>query len=78
MAEQSMSLRDSQQALVHYKEALKFSPEDIKLMASLARLYMQLNKMGECQEICASILNTDASNEVALVIMADITFRNVS
>lgn len=78
MAEQSMSLRDSQQALAHYKEALKFSPDDVKLMASLARLYMQLSKMSECQDICASILKSDASNEVALVIMADITFRNVS
>lgn len=78
MAEQAMSLRDNQQALIHYKEAVKFSPDDIKVMAAIARIYMQLNQIRECEDICASILKSDANNEVALVIMADISFRNVS
>lgn len=42
MAEQSISLRDNQQAIIHYKEALKYSADDFKIMTALARLYMQV------------------------------------
>lgn len=101
MAEQSMSLRDNHQAIACYKEALKFSADDTKAMAALARIYMhvssayltdfhratctrvniywylQVNQMDECQEICSRLLRNDVNNEVALVIMADISFRKV-
>lgn len=43
MAEQATSLRDNQQAIQHNKEALKYSPDDVSIMASLARLYMQVS-----------------------------------
>lgn len=43
MAEQSISLRDNQQAIIHYQEGLKYSPNDYKIMTSLAKLYMQVN-----------------------------------
>ena len=42
MAEQSISLRDNDQAIHHYREAIKFSPQDAVIMASLAKLYMQM------------------------------------
>ena len=42
MAEQSTSLRDNQQAIQHYREAFKYAGEDLVIMASLARLHMQV------------------------------------
>lgn len=43
MAEQSISLRDNQQAIIHYQEALKHSPNDLQIMTALAKLYMQVS-----------------------------------
>lgn len=78
MAEQSISLRDNQQAIVHYHEALRYSPNDMKIMTALARLYMQVNNATECQEMCAMLLKQDANNEAASVMMADLSFRRVN
>lgn len=81
MAEQSISLRDNVQAIHHYKEALRFSPQDLTIMAALARLHMQINEMDQCQRICAQILEqetTDPSeHEAASVMMADLSFRKM-
>lgn len=77
MAEQSMQLRDNHQAILYYKEALKYSLEDIKILSSLAKLYMQVNNIGECQVTCSMILKIDTNNEAASVMMADLSFRRV-
>lgn len=77
MAEQSTSLRDNEQAVQHYKEALKYTPHDTIILASLARLYMQINNMDLCQQTCAQILQVDPQNEAASVMMADLSFRKV-
>lgn len=42
MAEQFISLRENDHAVSQYKEALKFSPHEITILASLAKLYMQV------------------------------------
>lgn len=42
MAEQCVSLRENEMAVQHYKEALKYSPDDILILAALARLLMQV------------------------------------
>lgn len=47
MAEQSISLRDNQQAIHHYKEALRALPQDLTIMAALARLHIQMNEMDQ-------------------------------
>lgn len=78
MAEHTISLRDNEQAIHHYKEAIKYSPQDAVIMASLAKLYMQMNNMTECQQICAMLLEIDPNNEGASVMMADLSFRRVS
>lgn len=44
MAEQTISLRDNQQAVVHYKEAMKVSQGDHVIMAAYARLCMQVSR----------------------------------
>lgn len=64
--------------LYSLQEALKYSQEDIKIMTSLARLYMQVNNIGECQVMCSMILKVDPNNENASVLMADLSFRRVS
>uniref|UniRef100_A0A182SMF2 Tetratricopeptide repeat protein 21B n=1 Tax=Anopheles maculatus TaxID=74869 RepID=A0A182SMF2_9DIPT len=77
MAEQSQAIRDNEQMIHHYKEALKYTPNDTGVMASLARIYMQLNRMDECQATCVQIVQLDPNNEVALVMMADLSFRRM-
>lgn len=77
LAEHSIMIRDNEQAIQHYKEAIKYSPQDISLQASLAKLYMQMNRMKECQNICAMILDNDPSNESAQIMMADLSFRRM-
>ncbi|GAB0090491.1 Tetratricopeptide repeat [Sergentomyia squamirostris] len=77
MSEQSIHLRDNDQAVHHYKEALKFSPQDINILASLSRLYMQVNNMDQCQQTCGQILQIDPNNETASVMMADLSFRRM-
>lgn len=42
MAEQAISLRDNQQAIAHYKEAMKFAQGDHLIMGAYARLCMQV------------------------------------
>ncbi|KAL9694786.1 hypothetical protein quinque_014071 [Culex quinquefasciatus] len=63
MAEQSIAIRDNEQAIHHYKEALKITPNEIGLLAALARTYMQVNNMDQCQATCATILQNDPNNE---------------
>lgn len=78
MAEQSISIRDNDQAIHHYKEAIRFSPQDPVMISALAKLYMQMNNMDQCQQMCSLILEIDPNNEVASVMMADLSFRRVS
>lgn len=78
MAEQSIALRDNHQAVSHYHEALKYTPEDIKIITALARLCMQVNNVMDCQAMCTKILKMDPNNETASVMMADLSFRGVN
>lgn len=72
-----MGVRDNDQAIKYYKDALKYMPSDIKTLVALGKLYMQLNNMDQCQHTCAQILQIDSNNEAASVMMADISFRRV-
>lgn len=44
MADYSSSLRDYDQAITYYKEALSHKPADVNALLSLAKLYMQVNE----------------------------------
>ncbi|XP_020711621.2 tetratricopeptide repeat protein 21B-like [Athalia rosae] len=77
MAEHASSLRDFDQAIVHYKEALNHKSADIKALLSLAKIYMQVNDLDRCAQSCTALLTTDPNNEAALVMMADLAFRKV-
>lgn len=45
MADHSSSLRDYDQAITYYKEALNHKPANINALLSLAKLYMQVIKI---------------------------------
>ncbi|XP_046740894.1 tetratricopeptide repeat protein 21B-like [Diprion similis] len=77
MAEHASSLRDFDQAIVYYKEALSHKSGDTKALLSLAKIYMQVNDLDRCAQNCAALLTMDPSNEAALVMMADLAFRKV-
>lgn len=77
MAEQSIQIRDNEQAVHHYKEAIKYSPQDPTVISALAKLYLNNNQMDQCQQTCGMILEIDPNNEVASVMMADLSFRRM-
>lgn len=72
-----MNVRENEQAVQFYKEAIKYAPQDSLLLAALAKLHMQMNAMDHCQQVCGQILQMDSQNEAASVIMADLSFRKV-
>ncbi|XP_012284222.1 tetratricopeptide repeat protein 21B isoform X2 [Orussus abietinus] len=77
MAAHASTLRDYEQAIIYYKEALNHKPTDVKALLSLAKLYMQINDLDKCTQSCTALLNADPNNEAASVMMADLAFRKV-
>ncbi|XP_030747713.1 tetratricopeptide repeat protein 21B-like [Sitophilus oryzae] len=77
LGEMALSMKNSEQAVNYYKDGLLVSPNNVSLLTSLAKLYMQTNYLELCQQTCATIFRIDPENEVASVMMADIAFRKV-
>ncbi|XP_076294780.1 tetratricopeptide repeat protein 21B [Lasioglossum baleicum] len=77
MADYSSSLRDYDQAILYYKEALNYKPADVQALLSLAKIYMQTNSLDRCAQSCTALLNADPNNEAASIMMADLAFRKV-
>ncbi|XP_014296947.1 tetratricopeptide repeat protein 21B [Microplitis demolitor] len=77
LAEHSTAIRDFDEAIGYYKDALQHRPKDIKALLSLAKLYMQVNDLDKCALSCSALLNADPNNEAASVMMADLAFRKV-
>lgn len=77
LGELASGFRDHEKAINHYKDALTVSNDNPKILAALAKLYMQINYLELCQQTCANLLKLDADNEIASVLMADIAFRKV-
>ena len=77
MADYANMLTDHDAAIRFYKEALAYSPEDTNTLVELARLYLQVNDLEQCQMSCMTLLKADANNEAATVMMADLAFRKV-
>lgn len=78
MAQHFVNVRNNEQALSCFKECLKYTPNDMEVLTSLGRLYMQTNAMELCRDVCLQILQIDSNNEAASVMMADLSFRKVS
>ncbi|KAK9754892.1 Tetratricopeptide repeat [Popillia japonica] len=77
MADISITLRNFDEAIKFYKEALAVSPNNCKVLVCLAKLYMQMNNMDLCQQTCTTLLSVDQENEDGIVLMADIAFRKI-
>lgn len=77
MAQHCTKISNIEQALIHLKECLKYDPNDINVLISLSRIYMQMNSTDLCRDICLKILQIDCNNEAASVLMADLSFRKV-
>ena len=58
-------------------EDLAYSAEDTNTLVDLARLYMQLNDLEQCQMSCMTLFTADANTEAATVMMADMAFRKM-
>ncbi|XP_025413026.1 tetratricopeptide repeat protein 21B-like [Sipha flava] len=59
------------QALIHVNAD---SEDASSLKISLAKLFMQINDWNSCELICSSLLK-DTNNDIALLIVADLSFR---
>ncbi|XP_014471682.1 PREDICTED: tetratricopeptide repeat protein 21B-like [Dinoponera quadriceps] len=77
MADYATTLRNYDEAIVYYKEALSHKPTDVNALLSLAKLYMQMNNLDRCAQNCSILLNAEPNNEAASVMMADLAFRKV-
>ncbi|XP_075168725.1 tetratricopeptide repeat protein 21B-like [Haematobia irritans] len=70
-------MRNTEQALIHFKECLKYDPNDIDVLISLSRIYMKMKSMDLCRGVCTQILQIDSNNEAASAMMADLSFRKM-
>lgn len=77
MAHQAVYIKNKDLALNNSKECMKYSPNDIEILVSLAKLQMKLQEMDMCRNICLQILQIDNNNEAASVLMADVSFRKM-
>ncbi|XP_068223465.1 tetratricopeptide repeat protein 21B-like [Palaemon carinicauda] len=75
MAEYAANQREFEKAIKLYKEALQYDPENATTLLALAKLYMQINDLDQCQYTCMTLLRTDKENNNATVMMADLSYR---
>ncbi|XP_059219458.1 tetratricopeptide repeat protein 21B [Stomoxys calcitrans] len=77
IAQHCTNVRNTEMALANFKECLKYDPNDIEVLKPLSRVYMQMNAMDLCRDVCLQILQIDSNNEAASVMMADLSFRKM-
>ncbi|XP_034111909.1 tetratricopeptide repeat protein 21B-like isoform X3 [Drosophila albomicans] len=77
VAQQAILIKNNELALTNFKECIKYTPNDIDILVSLAKLQMKLKEMNLCQNTCMQILQINANNESASLLMADLSFRKM-
>lgn len=77
LAELTADIKENQQSINHYKEALFIQQNSCKILGALAKMYMQVNFMELCQQTCTTLLSLDPDNEEGSVLMADIAFHKM-
>lgn len=75
MAGHAVTQRDLDGALRFYREALTHTPDDVSVMAHLAKTYLQTDDVEHCQHMCKSILKIDRENKQAMMMIAQIALR---
>lgn len=64
-------------AITNFRECFKYTPNDLEILVSLAKLQMKSKEMEMCRNTCMQILQMDTNNEAASVMMADLSFKKV-
>lgn len=64
-------------AITNFRECYKYTPNDLEILVSLAKLQMKSKEMEMCRNTCMQILQMDTNNEAASVMMADLSFKKV-
>ncbi|XP_017846384.1 tetratricopeptide repeat protein 21B-like [Drosophila busckii] len=77
IAQQAIHMKSNEMALTYFKECMKYTPNDLEILVSLAQLQMNSKEMNMCRDTCFEILQIDNNNEAASVIMADLSFRKM-
>lgn len=77
MAQHLIGCRNYKSAVQCYKDYLEYNPDDIDILIALGRLFMQMDSLESCQEICLQILKIDNLNLAASIMMADFSLRKV-
>ncbi|KAE8747148.1 hypothetical protein FOCC_FOCC006146 [Frankliniella occidentalis] len=90
MALHAASLRDNTAAVRYYREALVLqagsagtdseappTAETSDTLIALAKLYMQVGDLEQCQATCQTLLRAVPEHDAATVMMADLAFRRV-
>ncbi|XP_023169714.2 tetratricopeptide repeat protein 21B-like [Drosophila hydei] len=77
IAQQAIKIKNSELTIHHFKECIKYTPNDLEILVSLAHLQMESKEMDLCRNTCQQILQIDGNNETASVLMADLSFRKM-
>jgi len=75
MAEHYTNLKEYENAIKCYMEALFYDEENIEVMLSLSNLYLTTGDLDACQNQLTTLLKNDPDNESATVMMADLMFQ---
>lgn len=77
MAQHFINARNYKNALQCYKDCLEYNPDNLEILVAIGHLYMQMDSLESCQEICLQILKLDNLNMDAAIMMADFSFKKV-
>ncbi|KJH52758.1 tetratricopeptide repeat protein [Dictyocaulus viviparus] len=75
-AEIYSNAHDHQMVIERYKEALTYVETDIKTILALASLYLNINRLPECRQMCEMALSIDRNNDEATLMVADMLYTN--
>lgn len=77
IAQHAVYIKNNEMAITNFRECFKYTPNDLEILVSLAKLQMKSKEMDMCRNTCLQILQIDNNNEAASVLMADLSFRKV-
>lgn len=72
------SIKDTDQAISSYNEALQYDPSSKIAMLALVKLHMSRLDLSSAQTLCSTMIRMDVNVVEATLIIADILFRNNS
>ena len=75
LADYYAGLRQHDQALAFYNEALKHDETSERAMIAVARLHLARGELDSCQQQCMALIRVDPGNEAATMMLADVMFR---